>query len=163
MHAVLMTLLLVGGGPYMAAAEDYAPAAPEQYAGGPCRGANSPPGPVVDLRQAASAPVRSWGAYFLQSDYSPGCLRDPMGSWFKHPYLAYRGNYYRQGFDYYRQLDYPWHKPHAPARGVAVPRPLPHEGEPLPVPAEPQAARPRSNQPTAVVAKPKATILENRR
>ena len=50
MQAALMTLLLVGGGPYMAEAEDY----------------------------------------------SPGCLRDPTGSWFKHPYLAYRGNYYQR-------------------------------------------------------------------
>lgn len=156
MQAVLWTLLLVGGGPYSTDVEDRdrSPAVPKQYAGVPCRGANSPLGPVVDWRQATSAPVRNWLGYVVRSDYSPGCLRDPMGSWFKHPYLAYRGNYYRQDFDYYRQLDYPWHATRAPAGGLAVYRPLPHEAEPLPVPAEPQAARPPSGKPKN---------LENRR
>jgi hypothetical protein len=155
-----MTLLLVGGGPHPAEAEDYAPAAPAQYEGVRCRGENSPAGPVVDWRQATSAPVRHWIGYVLHSDYSPGCLRDPMGSWFKHPYLAYRGNYYRQNFDYYRQLDYPWHKSRAPTGGFAVHRPLPREAEPLPVPAEPQTSQPHNAKPKTLAAPPKGANSE---
>jgi len=57
--------------------------------------------------------------------YRPGEF--PYRSWYKHPYLVYRGNYYHGRYDYHRLFNYAWHAPVAvparflPAAGQATP------------------------------------------
>lgn len=67
---------------------------------------------------ATARPVRGLAArlYRLWKPVSPlgrayGPGEFPYRSWYKHPYLEYRGNYFRGHYDYHRLLDYPWHAP----------------------------------------------------
>ncbi len=66
-------------------------------------GIEQAPGPIIPKCLTA------WRVYVHQSHYAPGTLRNPTNSWSKHAYLAYRGNFFLQGYDYRTDRDYPWH------------------------------------------------------
>jgi hypothetical protein len=78
----------------------------------------------------------------VRKSYAPGTLPNPSGSWWKHRYLAFRGNFFFEGYDTYWQFDYPWHgtafaRPIRPVAPLAAPPPV----EPIPSPpAEPQTS-----------------------
>ncbi len=83
--------------------------------------------PGVAVWRAAT----TWWMPVVRKTYAPGTLPSPSGSWYKHPYLAYRGNFYTTGYDFRREFDYPWHtqrsyQPPLPAQPAVVP----HEAAP---------------------------------
>lgn len=84
--------------------------------------------PAAGVRPSAAIwrAATTWWMPVVRKSYAPGTLPSPSGSWYKHPYLAYRGNFYTAGYDYRREFDYPWHttracQPPLPARPVVVP------------------------------------------
>jgi hypothetical protein len=64
---------------------------------------------AADQGNGCSRPLWGWVAPPSPTGHAPGTLRTPTYSWYKHTYLAFRGNYYLDGYDYRRQFDYPWH------------------------------------------------------
>lgn len=70
------------------------------------------------VEPATAQPVGSLavGLYRLWKPVSPlgrayGPGEFPYRSWYKHPYLEYRGNYFSAHYDYHRLFNYPWHAP----------------------------------------------------
>jgi len=90
-----------GAAEVVAAAEAVVGAAPHDHA--PQAGASACPGRLVPKRLVARC------AYVGYSRYVPGTIPNPSGSWSRHAYLAYRGNYFLHGYDYRTGRDYPWH------------------------------------------------------
>ncbi len=68
------------------------------------------PAPAQPVRALAVGLYQLWKPVSpLGRAYRPGEF--PYRSWYKHPYLVYRGNYFRGRYDYHRMFDYPWHAP----------------------------------------------------
>ena len=101
-------------------------------------------GPMQKLCHAVQ--IRLWP--MAGTGYVPGEMPYPAHSWYKHSYLAYRGNYFRDGFDYRRQYNYPSHAAYASqcSACLASGSIAHHEAIPVPV-AEPGHAAPSLSQP----------------
>ena len=123
MQAVVLSFLLLAGGPPQAPPANGSPMAVAEDHGGVYYVDNDRSlGLRDDLRHAFSLPLVRWLGYTTRNDYSPGTLRHPDTSWYKHCYLAYRGNHYgREGYDYLRQFDYPWHPARSSRQGYVYP------------------------------------------
>jgi hypothetical protein len=101
-------------------------------------------GPLQKMYHAVQS--RVWP--MAGTGYVPGQMPYPVNSWYKHSYLAYRGNYFREGFDYRRQYNYPSHVAHeTQCVSCLGGRNAVHQ-EPIPAPAaEPGRATPMLSQP----------------
>jgi len=155
--AVLSFLLLAAGPPQAPPATDSPTVVVEDQGGAYYAGSGQSLGLRDDLRHAFSLPFVRWLGYAIRNDYSPGTLRHPDTSWYKHCYLAYRGNYFgREGHDYLRLFDYPWHPTRCPRQGLVYPsgppaftyRGMPQTGPPPQVPpVRPNGAGPEILEP----------------
>lgn len=144
MHAALLAVFLLTAappqtataGPFHAAVADFVP----KTAGAGCLGAGRD---CHDCARKLWKSAWGWVTPVSHTGYAPGTLRDPSHSWYKHSYLAFRGNYYVEGYDYLRQFDYPWHQPRCPSPGMfpAVGRPSGSEEIPAPPEAPSGTAR----------------------
>jgi len=109
MGVTLLSMVLLAAAP--PAKPDSQPAAPVEAAhdldAGREMGEMSAPGCRTSVYVWRTA--TTWLMPAVRKSYAPGTLPSPSGSWYKHPYLAYRGNYYTAGYDFRREFDYPWH------------------------------------------------------
>jgi hypothetical protein len=157
MRAALLSVLLLSGtlpdspgrGQPSAVAAEVRPApaaARDSVQARPTGNARDIPGHptrACDGDGAKMVPAVSYRPFYpmVHTDYVPGAMPYPDNSWFKHSYLAYRGNYFCNGYDYQQQFNYPWHHSYGPCCGVSVNRGAPPPAEAIPTPASASASR----------------------
>lgn len=109
MGAILLSVALMAAAPPTKPDPQLAAPAEPAHASSAGRELSELPAPGCRPIVAIWRTTTTWWMPVVRKTYAPGTLPSPSGSWYKHPYLAYRGSFYTAGYDFRREFDYPWH------------------------------------------------------